>query len=188
MNRNRLVWLLPLLLTLAFGSLLTHSPYGELAAQEDTGEQVSGVPLGTPPATRPLEQAYPPPSPTCPPPATPEPLWVNPVRSPTGLLYQVITVYLGRGRQVTASSEAGSSTAAGQFDSSSHPAYVAVPLVPDAINHITVTGKVEYLPGCFYTLTTTVDRYGNPLVIEQGGEGMSFLPLVIKGAPEASRR
>jgi hypothetical protein len=30
-----------------------------------------------------------------------------------------------------------------------------------------VTGKVEYAPGCFYTLETRLDRIGNPLVIVQ---------------------
>jgi hypothetical protein len=100
----------------------------------------------------------------------------------------VLTVYLGRGRQVTASSEAGVNSLTGQFDSYSNPAYVAVPLMPDAINEVTVTGKVEYAPGCYYTLTTTVDRYGDPLVIEQAAGGQIFLPLVMSRATETGRR
>lgn len=111
------------------------------------------------------------PSPTsgCPIPATPEPLWVNPVVSPTNLLSQKISVTLGRGRAITITSEAGTVAQHGEF-STARPVELKVPLVPNATNNLVVTGQVEYAPGCSYTLQTRVDRTGQPLVIvHQGG-------------------
>jgi uncharacterized repeat protein (TIGR01451 family) len=107
------------------------------------------------------------PTPTCPPPATPEPLWVDPVTSPTFALTQTVTVYLGRGRTVTVTSEAGTTVVNGFFDAYTNPAYVTINLLPNTTHHLKVTGLVEYAPGCFYTLSTTWDRDGNPLIIVQ---------------------
>ena len=148
-------------------------------------------PLPTPTATataRPLKKTYlplilrsyapPPPSPTptptatpnCAlnPPPTPEPLWVDPVTSPTSLLSQTLKVYLGRGREITVSSEAGVTTVNGTFLSTT-PALVTIPLLPNITHNLLVQGRVEYLSGCYYTLSTRLDRYGAPLVIVQQG-------------------
>lgn len=116
------------------------------------------TPTATPTAT---------PTPTCPPPATPEPLWVDPVMSPTFALTQTVTVYLGRGRTVTVTSEAGTTVVNEFFDAYTSPAYVTINLLPNTTHHLKVTGLVEYAPGCFYTLSTTGDRNGNPLIIVQ---------------------
>jgi len=116
------------------------------------------TPTATPTATS---------TPTCPPPSTPEPLWVDPVMSPTFALTQTVTVYLGRGRTVTVRSEAGTAVVNGFFDAYTNPAYVTINLLPDTTHHLEVTGLVEYAPGCFYTLRTTSDRNGNPLIIVQ---------------------
>lgn len=126
---------------------------------------------------------YPPPTstltprPTCPPPATPEPFWIEPVRSPTNLRYQTLKVYLGKGHSVIASSEAGMASVTGNFDAFARPAYVTIPLLPDITNHIVVTGVVKYQEDCFYTLTATTDRYGHPLEIVQRDMPMS-IPLI----------
>ncbi len=113
------------------------------------------------------------PSPTtgCPIPATPEPLWVNPVQSPTNLLSQKISITLGRGREITIASEAGMITRQGDF-SIARPVEIEIPLVPNAQNNLLVSGRVEYAAGCSYTLQTRVDRVGNPLVIVQNSLGV----------------
>ena len=100
------------------------------------------------------------------PPPTPEPLWVDPVTSPTSLLSQTLKVYLGRGRQITVLSEAGATTVTGTF-SSTTPALVTIPLLPNTTHNLLVQGRVEYISGCFYTLNARTDRYGAPLVIAQ---------------------
>ena len=64
-------------------------------------------------------------------------------------------------------SEAGTVAVNGFFDAYANPARVAINLLPNTTHHLEVTGRVEYAPGCFYTLSTTKDRYGNDLVIAQ---------------------
>ncbi len=106
----------------------------------------------------------------CPPP-TPEPLWVDPVTSPTDQLSQIITVYIGYGVEVTITTESGKYTVTGNFSAYTTPAVVEIPLLPNTINHIQVTTKVmSGGNGCTYsyTLTTTRDKKGNPLDIVQG--------------------
>lgn len=114
----------------------------------------------------PILTLAPSPTPGCPIPATPEPLWVNPVTSPTNLLSQKISVTLGRGRAITVTSEAGTVTRQGEF-STANPVEMEIPLLPNASNNLVVTGQVEYSQGCSYTLQTRTDRVGNPLVIVQ---------------------
>lgn len=101
---------------------------------------------------------------------TPEPLWVDPVLSPTNQLIQVVTVRIGRGEYVEIRSEAGTASAAGSFDAFNNPAQVKVSLLPGSINHLQVQARVAELvegncryPG--YTLSTAVDRNGAPLII-----------------------
>jgi hypothetical protein len=104
--------------------------------------------------------------------ATPEPLWVEPVASPTNLTSQIITVRIGNGDSVTVTHEFGSTTVTGSF-STVNPAQVTVPLQPNSTHHLTVSAHVRPFTGpggCTYgnyTLSTTVDRQGAPLTIVQ---------------------
>lgn len=114
-------------------------------------------------------------TPIAPPPgqATPEPLWVDPVISPTDQLTQTIVVYIGYGEEVTVTSEAGTFTAQGNFNSYAQPAQIVITLLPNAVNHLEVTARVRIINiGGYryggYTLSTRTDRRGNPLVIVQG--------------------
>jgi hypothetical protein len=100
--------------------------------------------------------------------ATPEFFIVEPVTSPTDELTQVITVDLGTGEAITVTTESGTFTA--PFDT--FPKEIEITLLPDTTHNLTVEGKVrEVVQGdCVYggyTLSTTTDRNGAPLVIEQ---------------------
>jgi hypothetical protein len=104
--------------------------------------------------------------------ATPEPLWVDPVLSPTNLYTQTITVYIGHGEAVTVSAESGVWAAYGDFGASINPARVDIQLLPNTTHHLTVQAQVRRteVGGCpygGYVLTTTRDRYGAPLDIVQ---------------------
>ena len=121
----------------------------------------------------------------CTPPAvalTPEPLWVDPINSPTRLLTQTVQVRLGRGRAITVSSEAGTVDVTGTFQSSIR-AGVTTPLLSNTTHHLTVYGLVEYAPECFYTLSTWQDVAGGALIIEQQSAltPTAYLPLVMRG-------
>lgn len=102
---------------------------------------------------------------------TPEPLWVEPVTSPTDQLSQVITVYVGNGTEVTVSTESGTFTVTGSFGAYANPALVEITLLPDTTHHLAVSAKIQPPPNnCNYdgyTLDTTQDRNGAPLVIIQ---------------------
>jgi hypothetical protein len=104
--------------------------------------------------------------------ATPEPLQVEPVTSPTNQTSQVITVRIGNGDSVTVTGESGSFTVTGDF-SISNPALVTVPLLANTTHHLTVSAHVRSIVGpngCGYgnyTLTTSHDRLGAPLTIVQ---------------------
>jgi hypothetical protein len=127
--------------------------------------------------------ALPLPTTSCPNPATPEPLWVDPVVSPTNLLTQAISVTLGRGREISITSNAGTVTQQGEF-SIAQPVVLQVALAPNISNELLVTGKVEYAPNCFYTLQTRVDRMGQPLVIVQTSDAApSVTPAASVTAP-----
>ncbi len=132
---------------------------------------LSGSPSPSPARAAPL---------ACPPPATPEPLWVDPVTSPTTLLAQTLHVTLGRGRAITVTSEAGTAVVTGTF-SASVPVSVSIFLRPNITHHLTVQGLVEYQAGCFYSLSTQYDRYGAPLIIVQQLQvPPTYLPLVMR--------
>jgi len=110
----------------------------------------------------------------CPPP-TPEPLWVEPITSPTDQLTQIITVYIGNGEEVTIKTESGTITVTGQFNHHTNPAVVEIPLLPNTIHHLDVAARVRSGltgPGnCTYggyILRTSNDRNGASLVIVQG--------------------
>lgn len=112
------------------------------------------------------------PTPLICPTATPQPLWVDPVTSPTDKLAQTIVVYLGDGEEVTVTSESGTFRASGSFDAASNPARVEIPLLPNTLHQLTVSGRVKQhtIGGCTvggYTLSTSTDRNGVPLMIQQ---------------------
>lgn len=170
-----LIIALPLLVSL-FGGLTAPAPTRtpNLPTAVALASPTLALPTATFPApgvtTLPTPTPVPLPSPTagCPIPDTPEPLWVNPVSSPTHLLSQKIAVTLGRGREISITSEAGTFTQLGEF-STAQPVEIEIPLLANLQNHLKVSGKVEYAPGCFYNLQTSSDRVGTPLVIVQNG-------------------
>jgi hypothetical protein len=100
--------------------------------------------------------------------ATPEFFTVESVTSPTDQLSQIITVDLGNGEAITITAESG--VFAAPFDT--FPKEIEITLLPDTTHNLTVEGRVrEIVQGeCVYgdyTLSTTTDRNGAPLVIEQ---------------------
>ncbi|MCA9970835.1 MAG: hypothetical protein KC425_11505 [Anaerolineales bacterium] len=99
--------------------------------------------------------------------ATPELLAVEPVTSPTDAASQIVTVTLGNGELITITSEAGEVGGTAVY-----PTELEIPLLPQTVHHLTVTGQVrEVVQGdCTYggyVLTTTTDVNGDPLVIER---------------------
>ena len=111
-------------------------------------------------------------TPTFCPVTTPEPLWVEPVTSPTDQFTQVITVRLGNGEWVSVAAESGTFTVTGRFNAYSQPALVDMALLPNTTHHVRVTGRVRVIKsnGCVYggyTLSTIWDRFGGPLIITQ---------------------
>jgi hypothetical protein len=103
--------------------------------------------------------------------ATPEPLRVEPVVSPTGLLTQTITIYAGGALTVTVSSDSGVFT---QTMGSTWPARITIDLLPQTAHHLTVQSQIprRVVNGCVYggySLQTTRDRNGNLLTIVQDG-------------------
>lgn len=130
------------------------------------------------------------PTPTWCPVATPEPFWVEPVTSPTRLLSQDVTVYLGNCEAVTVTAESGTfATSDGCYP---YPTTVNVILLPNTTHHLEVLGKVRRVEhdGCFYggyTLRTDRDKFGAPLVITQQFTVAStiYLPCIFKdGLPK----
>lgn len=100
--------------------------------------------------------------------ATPEFFTVEPVTSPTDQLTQIITVDLGLGESITITTESGTFTA--PFDE--FPKEIEITLLPNTTHNLTVEGRVGkvFQGDCVYgdyTLRTTTDRNGEPLVIEQ---------------------
>ncbi|MBN1659512.1 MAG: hypothetical protein JXA93_13995, partial [Anaerolineae bacterium] len=122
------------------------------------------------PAVTPTLTPMPSPTPTvvCPR-ATPELLAVDPVTSSTGDLAQWVTVYMGNMEMVTITAESGIFTAP--------DGHVEVQLLPNTVHHLEVVARVRTIvnpDGCVYggyTLRTTTDRYGAPLIIVQGAPG-----------------
>lgn len=103
--------------------------------------------------------------------ATPEFFTVEPVTSPTDALTQIITVDLGNGEAITVTTESGVFTV--PFDT--FPKEVEITLLPNTTHNLTVEGKVREVQqgDCTYggyTLRTTTDRNGAPLVIEQNSD------------------
>lgn len=98
--------------------------------------------------------------------ATPELLAVQPVTSPTNELTQTISVSLGNGESISVE------TASGTFSAEATTPFtdIEIELQPATTHELTVSGTVAEIQqnGCTYggyTLSTTVDRNGDPLVI-----------------------
>ena len=125
------------------------------------------------------------PTPPCPL-ATRVPLWVDPVPPQTDRLTETVVVHIGDGDAVTVTCESGVYGVQGSFDTYAHPARVEVALFPLATHHLAVEAHVRRVEkwGCIYggyTLRTSHDRYGDPLVIRQWSESGSkrYLPLIL---------
>ena len=120
-----------------------------------------------------LEPAYPCPQPT------PELLAVEPVTSPTEALSQVVAVHMGNMEAATITLESGVFAAPGGL--------VTVELLPNTTHHLEVTARVRQTAngrGCTfggYTLSTTRDRTGAPLVIVQGQPPVPASPAAVIG-------
>lgn len=115
---------------------------------------------------------------------TPELLAVEPVTSPTTLLSQIVTVGIGRGEAVTITAESGTFTTTGSFGAYGNPALVDVALLVNTTHNLQVLARVKPFSsgGCQYsgyTLSTTRDKLGAPLVIIQTSD-QSYLPAVVK--------
>ena len=95
---------------------------------------------------------------------------------------QTVTVRIGNGDAVTVTTQAGTFVATGNFGYTSNPARVTVELAPSETNFLTVQAHVRRTSssGCpygGYTLSTTSDRTGAPLVIvQQGGATATTTP------------
>jgi WD40 repeat protein len=128
----------------------------------------TGPPL-VPPSTQTTAKV----SPTIPCPVpTQELFWVEKPTSPTDQLSQVVIVHIGNGEKVTVIAESGTFTSGG--DSSTFSGRVEITLIPNTVHHLEVIAQVRKIVdsnGCTYggyTLRTTRDRSGAPLVIVQG--------------------
>ncbi len=103
---------------------------------------------------------------------TQELFWVDKPQSPTDQLSQVIAVHIGNGEEVTVIAESGTFTSGG--DSSTFSGQVKITLLPNTVHHLEVIAQVRKIVdsrGCTsggYTMRTTQDRSGAPLVIVQG--------------------
>jgi hypothetical protein len=117
---------------------------------------------------------------------TPEPLWVDPVKSPTDAFTQVVTVWIGHGECVTVSTKSGTFTSLGDFDADKNPALVTIDLLTNTLHFLSVTGTIRHISasdGCIYggyNLYTWYDRYGKPLVIAQATRQKIYLPIILK--------
>jgi hypothetical protein len=105
--------------------------------------------------------------------STPEPLWVEPVTSPTELMSQTLIVRIGNGDAVTVTTASGVFTRTGDFSAYGNPALVELKLHPNVIHTLHVAAHVRRMAGwggCMYgdyTLSTDRDRNGEPLIIQQ---------------------
>jgi len=153
----------------------THSPAPGVPTTRPTS------PTPEAPTTRPNS---PTPSYPCPQP-TAELLAVEPVTSPTEALSQVVTVRMGNMEAVTITTESGVFTAPGGL--------VTVELLPDTAHHLEVEAKVRQTTdghGCTYggyTLSTTRDRSGAPLVIVQGQPAIPGSPAAAIGPENVAK-
>jgi hypothetical protein len=155
-------------------------------ATETSTPTVTVTPSATPPSATPPSATPPSATPTstfCPQ-TTPEPLWVEPVTSPTDLLAQTLIVGIGNGDAVTVTTASGVFTRTGDFGAYGNPARVEISLLPDTTHHLSVAAHVRRVigwGGCVYgdyTLSTDRDRTGAPLIIQQVAAAETPTPTV----------
>jgi hypothetical protein len=137
------------------------------------------------PTSTPTPSATPTLTPVICPLATAENLAVDPVTSPTDELAQWVTVHMGNMEMVTITAESGVFAAP--------DGHVEVQLLPDTVHHLEVVARVRTIvnpDGCVYggyTLHTTTDRYGAPLLIVQGQPGPPRPPAAPIGVDNVAR-
>lgn len=172
------------LLMIAIGwALIPAAHLTPVAAQRGVATRQIADDASTPTVTPTITPS---PTPIWCPTATPEPLWVEPVVSPTDLLTQTITVRIGNGEAVTVTAESGVFTATGSFNAYSRPAQVTIGLLPAITHHLDVWAKVRRVErwGCVYgdyTLHTARDRDGQPLtIVQQRARLRYYLPLILR--------
>jgi hypothetical protein len=163
--------LLILLLVIGLPGVLISPAFTNSLVQTDLND-ASDLPVGTGPTL----------TPTLCPQATPEPLWVDPVLSPTGILTQTVVIYIGNGEWAGVTLETGVYTQTGNFDAYNNPAAIQIDLLPNNTHHLIASGRVKegQYEGCpygGYTLTTTLDREGNPLTIIQWSN-LIYFPII----------
>lgn len=154
---------------------------------------LSAAPTATQSATSTKATLSPTATPTRCPIATFEPLWVEPVTSPTDQLTQTITIRIGNGEAVTVTAESGLFALTGDFDAYNNPAEVEINLLPDTTHHLSVKARVEEREqgGCpfgGYVLSTTQDRFSNPLLImQQSSSTLTATPTTTPTATETQK-
>jgi hypothetical protein len=119
-------------------------------------------------------------SPTPCPVTTQEPLWVDPVTSPTDLLTQTIGIYAGNTEWITITTGYDVFTATGPV----YPAGMVIDLQLKQIHHLEVFSRVRVIKQgeCVYggyTLKTRYDRYGGLLEIIQLAH-VQYLPALLR--------
>ncbi|HYN87208.1 MAG TPA: GDSL-type esterase/lipase family protein [Ardenticatenaceae bacterium] len=92
------------------------------------------------------------------------PFWVYPLESPWPFTSKTLQIYFPEGYTITVFSEAGRTTVDGPFPLT-HPVSLTVPLLPYTTHHFTIVGRINNEEGCSYTLRTTHDLYGGPLLV-----------------------
>ena len=149
---------------------LTTTPTATVTSSATPTGTATTTPTPTPTAT--ATPTITPTSTFCPQP-TPEPLWVEPVISPTDLLSQTLIVRIGNGDAVAVTTASGVFTRTGDFGTYGNPAAVEMLLLADTTHQLAVAAHVRRVinwGGCVYgdyTLSTDRDRNGAPLIIRQ---------------------
>jgi hypothetical protein len=115
---------------------------------------------------------------TCPGTTTPEPFCVEPIISPTDLLTQTISIYSYHTDAITITAESGVFTG------------ITITLLPNTVHHLHVEVHIETIHNgecqCGnYTLSTSYDHDGNPLIIVQGN-GSGTPPPTITPSPTSA--
>ncbi len=105
----------------------------------------------------------------------------------SSVLTQTLTISLNNGETITVTAPAAIFVAAGGASGLPVPATVEIDLHPDSLNSLQGQGRVRVVQqnGCTYggyTLTTSQDRLGNPLVIQQQSASHAlYLPVLRRG-------
>jgi hypothetical protein len=104
---------------------------------------------------------------------------VDPILSPTGNLTQTIVIYIGNGEWARVILETGVFTQTGDFSAYYNPARIPIDLFSNTTHHLIASGHVKeaQVGDCHYggyTLSTQVDRDGDPLTIMQVRHYLNF--------------